>query len=222
MEIPKFPSPEKVKKAIAKPFVLRSALSLTIMTTPLYLNWDSFRFESPDSNKITSTTVNFSFIEESYPMITKLKPTQPEENMVIRRLASVARPAENTLILPPSYSPKYTSPTVCILTRETQVGKGSVYSSTGCVGCSKDRTMANGEKFDDDAFTVANNRFPLENLVLIENLTNGKKVIAKVTDRGGFDTDEYNRRIIDVSPAVNHIIRVATDKSELKITKCTN
>lgn len=76
------------------------------------------------------------------------------------------------------------------------VGLASYYSEKNCLGCSASLTMANGQKLDDNNLTVAFNKAPLNSQVLIKNLKNGKKVVATVTDRGGF---ERHGKIIDLS-----------------------
>jgi hypothetical protein len=66
-------------------------------------------------------------------------------------------------------------------------GIASYYSRSGCIGCSKTLTMANGEPLDDSKMTIAFQRTELNRMVIITNLKNGKTVQAKVTDRGGFE-----------------------------------
>jgi len=75
-------------------------------------------------------------------------------------------------------------------------GKASYYSRAGCLGCSDTLTMANGDILDDNALTVAYNRAPLNSMVKITNINNGKTIYAKVTDTGGF---ERHGRIIDLT-----------------------
>jgi rare lipoprotein A (peptidoglycan hydrolase) len=93
-------------------------------------------------------------------------------------------------------------------------GKASYYTLNGCVGCRQDRLMANGERLDDSKLTVAFNRLPLNSMVKITNLDNGKSVTAKVTDTGGF---ERHGRIIDTSLAVKNAIDLKTDQSSIKV-----
>jgi rare lipoprotein A len=45
--------------------------------------------------------------------------------------------------------------------------------------------MANGKKFDEEAFTCATRLFPLGTTLKITDTTTGRKVIVKVTDRIG-------------------------------------
>lgn len=86
---------------------------------------------------------------------------------------------------------------------KVHVGLASYYSRQGCLGCSSTLTMANGEQLNDDKLTVAYNHAPLNSMVKIGNLSNGKTVLAKVTDTGGF---ERHGRIVDLSVATRDAI----------------
>jgi len=77
-------------------------------------------------------------------------------------------------------------------------GLASYYSREGCIGCSKDLRMANGEPLDDNRLTIAYNYGKLNSVVVITNTKTGKKVTATVTDRGGF---ERHGKIADLSVA---------------------
>lgn len=54
---------------------------------------------------------------------------------------------------------------------------------------------ANGEVFDQEAMTAAHPTLPLNSLVQVTNLENGREVIVRVTDRGPF----VGSRLIDLS-----------------------
>lgn len=69
----------------------------------------------------------------------------------------------------------------------TWEGICTYYSKDGCVGCRADQLMANGQPFREWAMTIAFMKLPLNTPVRVTNLDNGKSVIAKVTDRGGFE-----------------------------------
>lgn len=71
-----------------------------------------------------------------------------------------------------------------------QRGKASYYSrkSTGV------RTSS-GERLHHDSLTCAHRTFPFGTLLKVKNLSNGKEVIVKVTDRGPFKRG----RVIDLS-----------------------
>lgn len=87
--------------------------------------------------------------------------------------------------------------------REAVYGKASYYSLNGCIGCREDRLMANGERLDDTKLTVAYNRALLNSYIEITNLANGKTIVAKVTDTGGF---ERHGKIVDLSLATKNAL----------------
>jgi len=87
-------------------------------------------------------------------------------------------------------------------------GKVSHYSRAGCLGCSENLTMANGQPLDDNALTIAFNKAPLGTKLKLTNMDNGKTVIVTVTDRGGF---EKLGRIADLVPAVANALGTKTD-----------
>jgi rare lipoprotein A len=72
-----------------------------------------------------------------------------------------------------------------------EIGVASWYN----VKSSSSRT-ASGERFLETAFTGASNDYPFNTLLKVTNLENGKSVIVRVNDRGGFK--KYGR-IIDLS-----------------------
>ncbi len=86
----------------------------------------------------------------------------------------------------------------------TWTGTASYYSETGCLGCSKTLTMANGQRLDDRRLTLAMipstvRKYKLLNKnVTIRNSKTGASVVATVTDTGGFG--RYSR-IADLSVA---------------------
>jgi len=92
-------------------------------------------------------------------------------------------------------------------------GTASYYSREGCIGCSENLTMANGETLDDTAQTVALtpelvSKYKLLNdIVTIENLHTGDKTYAKVTDTGGFA--RYNR-VADLSVATKEALNCSS------------
>lgn len=96
------------------------------------------------------------------------------------------------------------------------IGKASYYSETGCGGCSPSRIMANGQRFNENDYTIAFMKLPLNTSVLVTNLSTALTVEALVTDRGGF---ERHGRIVDVSLAVARAIKLQTDTSIIQISK---
>lgn len=59
------------------------------------------------------------------------------------------------------------------------------------------RPTASGEMFDMNKMTAAHRDFPMNSLVLVKNIENGKKAMVKVNDRGPY----VEGRIMDVSYA---------------------
>jgi rare lipoprotein A len=59
------------------------------------------------------------------------------------------------------------------------------------------RQAANGELFDMEALTAAHRTMPLGSIVRVVNLTNGKHLHVRITDRGPY----VNGRILDLSHA---------------------
>jgi len=99
--------------------------------------------------------------------------------------------------------------------KKVSAGKVSYYSKDGCLGCSPNQRMANGQIFDENAMTLAHNQIPLNTMVEVKNLDNGKVITAKVTDRGGFN--KYSR-VADLSKGLYLALGVKTDVSTLQFT----
>jgi rare lipoprotein A len=62
------------------------------------------------------------------------------------------------------------------------------------------KPTANGGIFDSNSYTAAHRTLPMPSVVLITNITNNKKTIAVINDRGPFSKE--TGRIIDVSQKV--------------------
>lgn len=75
---------------------------------------------------------------------------------------------------------------------ETQVGMASWYGLD-----EHDQKAASGERFDKNDFTAAHKTLPMDSIVMVTNLENGKDVVVRINDRGPFVKD----RIIDLSYA---------------------
>lgn len=71
-----------------------------------------------------------------------------------------------------------------------EVGMASWYGSQH-----QGRSTASGERFDMNALTAAHKTLPLPGLVEVTNLSNGRKVVLRINDRGPFSEN----RIIDLS-----------------------
>lgn len=59
------------------------------------------------------------------------------------------------------------------------------------------KKTASGETYNENAFTAAHKTLAIGSYALVTNLTNGKKVIVRINDRGPFSQS----RIIDLSKA---------------------
>jgi rare lipoprotein A len=59
------------------------------------------------------------------------------------------------------------------------------------------RSTANGEIFDENLISAAHTTLPLPSIVEVRNLENGRRIVARLNDRGPFADD----RIIDLSRA---------------------
>lgn len=75
--------------------------------------------------------------------------------------------------------------------------------ATECLGCNPQRIMANGQRLDDTALTVACNEFPLGTKVVVQKVDEeggGRIVTATVTDRHGANI------VVDMTKAVRDSI----------------
>ncbi len=81
-------------------------------------------------------------------------------------------------------------------------GTASYYSRAGCLGCNPLFVMANGQVLNDSALTIAIGAH-LRHLVgyraRVTNLTNGKSVVVRITDTGGFYQNKYGNRVADLT-----------------------
>lgn len=95
-------------------------------------------------------------------------------------------------------------------------GKVSYYSHAGCLGCGVQQITASGEPFNENAMTLAvvPGSLPMKTMVRVTNLDNGKSIIAKVNDTGGFA--KYNR-IADLSLGLYNYLGAKTDVSTIRL-----
>jgi len=100
-------------------------------------------------------------------------------------------------------------------------GKVSYYSHAGCLGCGDTQTMGNGEKFDENALTLAipcedilSGKYKYDTVVKVVNQDNLKQTEATITDCGGFS--KYDR-VADLSLGLAAELEATTDKSEIVI-----
>lgn len=83
------------------------------------------------------------------------------------------------------------------LNGEREVGRAAWYG-----GRHIGHRMANGEPLDAVRATAAHRSLPLHSLVRVTNLSNGRSVIAKITDRGPVSRS----LLIDVSPRAAEVL----------------
>ena len=74
----------------------------------------------------------------------------------------------------------------------TEVGLATWYTAPY-----KGRKAANGEVFDDEAFTAAHRTLPMGSLVVVTNLSTGQWAAMRISDRGPF----VDGRIVDLTVA---------------------
>lgn len=77
------------------------------------------------------------------------------------------------------------------------------------------KKTANGERYDQHDMTAAHRTLPLPSLVEVTNLSNGKKTVVRVNDRGPF----AHKRIIDLSKGAAEelgVVRTGTAKVRVK------
>lgn len=109
--------------------------------------------------------------------------------------------------------------------KKTISGNASTYSEQGCLGCDKDRIMANGQPLDDDRRTVAiacrydNGRcrlaFGLGTEVKIINAKTGVAAVATATDTFG----GIHGRIADLSLATAQAVGCTGTPCAINITQ---
>ncbi len=75
------------------------------------------------------------------------------------------------------------------------------------------KQAANGEIFDMEALTAAHRTMPLGSVVRVVNLTNGKSLHVRITDRGPY----VNGRILDLSHAA--AVRLGMEQGGLAIVQ---
>ena len=82
------------------------------------------------------------------------------------------------------------STSACAKHKNVQVGNGSWYGKKF-----QGRLTANGEKYNMYAYTAAHKTLPFNTMVEVTNLSNNRKVIVRINDRGPY----AKGRIIDLS-----------------------
>jgi len=101
--------------------------------------------------------------------------------------------------------------------RQPQLQRGKVLQrgwASYYAGKFHGRQTANGEVYDSLGRTAAHNTLPFETMVRVRNISNGKTVTVRVTDRGPFAKD----RIIDLSyTAAREIDMIGPGTAEVEI-----
>jgi rare lipoprotein A len=69
------------------------------------------------------------------------------------------------------------------------------------------KLTAKGERYDMNALTAAHRTLPLDTMVRVTNLENGRTVIVRINDRGPFSGD----RIIDLSAKAARALDMTED-----------
>lgn len=64
--------------------------------------------------------------------------------------------------------------------------KTIIFLATFYGGVFHGRTTASGEKFDKNKMTCASNHYKIGTMLEVTNVLNGKSVVVKVNDTGGF------------------------------------
>ena len=120
--------------------------------------------------------------------------------LATRTVQADVRLPQTTAFVPPSVpatpivAPDSLTPQGTASTRHHDLLKG-LASWYG--GVFNGQTTANGETFDENAMTACHPTLPFGSLVRVVNVTNGRSVIVRITDRG----DLAKGRIIDLSKA---------------------
>jgi len=77
------------------------------------------------------------------------------------------------------------------------------------------RNTSNGETYNMHAITAAHKLLPMQTMLLVENLDNGKEIVVRVNDRGPF----IQGRIIDLSyGAAQKIALIDSGTARVKVT----
>ncbi len=99
-------------------------------------------------------------------------------------------------------------------------GEASYYSRSGCLGCSPNLTMANGQPLRDEALTMAigaDKKHLVGRKAKITNMRNGMSVEVLVTDTGGFYKDRYGNRVADLTIATKKAIGMPGGLGQVRV-----
>ena len=110
---------------------------------------------------------------------------------------------------------KYIIASLFVTTLVTQQANAAVVSWYG--GKHHGRTTASGEKFNQHALTAASNVHKLGSLLKITNKANGKSVVVRVTDTGGFG--KYGRTLDLSKGAFSRIANLSNGVAKVDIVR---
>lgn len=99
-------------------------------------------------------------------------------------------------------------------------GEASYYSRVGCLGCSPNLTMANGQPLNDAALTMAigaDRKHLVGRTAKVTSLTTGQSVEVRITDTGGFYKDKYGNRVADLTIATKEAIGMRGGVGQVRI-----
>ncbi len=99
-------------------------------------------------------------------------------------------------------------------------GTASYYSRAGCLGCNPLFVMANGQVLDDNALTMAigaDKSYLVGYQARVTNLANGKSVVVRITDTGGFYKDKYGNRVADLTIGTKTAIGMAGGLGQVRV-----
>lgn len=99
-------------------------------------------------------------------------------------------------------------------------GEASYYSRAGCLGCSPNLTMANGQPLNDNALTMAigaDKKHLVGRQARVTSLATGKSVVVRITDTGGFYKAKYGNRVADLTIATKQAIGMAGGVGQVRV-----
>ncbi|MDG6895762.1 septal ring lytic transglycosylase RlpA family protein [Volucribacter amazonae] len=140
------------------------------------------------SNKILTILLAFLFV--SSPTL-----YAKSETKTLYGITGAKLDKQTSLASPTTYQVKgksYTTKATDEAKNYSKVGTASYYHSKF-----NGRKTSNGETYNQMEFTAAHKTLPINSYALVTNLTNNRKVIVRINDRGPF----VNSRLIDLSRA---------------------
>lgn len=99
-------------------------------------------------------------------------------------------------------------------------GEASYYSRAGCLGCSPQMTMANGQPLNDNALTMAigaDKKHLVGRSAKVTSLTTGLSTMVTITDTGGFYKARYGNRVADLTIATKTAIGMAGGVGQVRV-----